>query len=176
MINKRFFLWSGLTSILTLALATNGLSQAQVVQSRIPQPVVINGQQVNGFYVLGAGGGFQSFTCPNPQQYSAVDGSSQGWACFEPATGGWLLNAVAPGQAQVAPPVVYQQPAVIYQPAPTVVYRRPVRPVVVAPAYPPSVVFGTAAIHAAGDVASAAFASHGGGYYVRGSFGRGRRH
>lgn len=70
------------------------------------------------------------------------------------------------------PNVVYQQPpAVVYQPAPTVIYQQPaiiyaqpVRPVVVAPAYPPSVVLGAAAIGAVGRIASAAIISS---YYPR---------
>src|SRR5215471_10571812 len=68
--------------------------------------------------------------------------------------------------------VVYPQPAtVVYQPAPTVIYQqpatviyepvRPVRTVVVGPVYPSSVVLGTAAINAAGRIASAAIIAHG---------------
>src|SRR5438132_367517 len=66
---------------------------------------------------------------------------------------------------QQAPPptIVYQAPpAVIYQqPAPTtVVYTpTPTAPVVVAPAYPPSAVLGSAVIQAAGRIASAAIIS-----------------
>src|SRR5438094_489404 len=74
-------------------------------------------------------------------------------------------------QVQTAPaPVPYQQPPVIYQappaviyqqPAPIVVYSRPAYgyygyPVVVAPAYPPSVVLGAAAINATGRIVSSA--------------------
>jgi hypothetical protein len=85
-------------------------------------------------------------------------------------------------QPQVAypPAVIYQQPAtvvypqpatVIYQPAPAVIYQQPAtviyttpvypRTVVVGPAYPPSVFLGTAAINAAGRIASAAIIAHG---------------
>ncbi|HEY2380784.1 MAG TPA: hypothetical protein VGK48_06325 [Terriglobia bacterium] len=70
-------------------------------------------------------------------------------------------------QGAPLPNVVYQQPpAVVYQPAPTVIYQQPaivyaqpVRPVVVAPAYPPSVILGAAAIGAVGRIASAAIIS-----------------
>ena len=78
---------------------------------------------------------------------------------------------------QPAPTVVYQQPViyqpatVVYQPAPTVIYQqpatviyepvRPVRTVVVGPVYPSSVIWGTAAINAAGRIASAAIIAHG---------------
>jgi len=157
--------------VLLFVGVVDGFSQVQAVQSRIPQQVVVNGQSVTGEYVVGAGGGFQNFSCPNPQQYTTADGSSQGWACYEQSSGTWLLNALPPVQAQVQqptvvypqqqPPVIYsQQPTVIYsQPAPTIIYTVPVypaRPVVVAPAYPSSVVLETAAINATGRIVSAA--------------------
>lgn len=165
MTHKRLSSSTVLGVLLALALGSEAFSQVQPVQSRILQQVIINGQAVNGVHVLAATGGFQSFTCPNPQQYMAADGSSHGWVCFEQATGTWLLNALPPAQVQVIPQPVYQQPAVIYQPAPTVVYTAPVYPVVVASAYPSSVVLGSAAIHAVGHIASAAIVSHGGGHY-----------
>jgi len=158
-------LFIGMTALLALVLCgSEGFSQVLTGGSRIPQTIVINGQQVPGAYVMAAAGGVQSFTCAAPQPYVTADGASQGWACYEPATGVWLLNALPPTQTQVAPvavpqsTVIYQQaPAtVIYQEPPVVVYRERVRPVVVRPAYPPSVVFGTAAINAAGRIASAA--------------------
>jgi hypothetical protein len=88
-----------------------------------------------------------------------------------------------PVYQQAPPPVIYQQPAptviyqqappptVVYQAPPTVIYQQPAPttvvytptptvPVVVAPAYPPSVVLGTAAIQAAGRIASAAIFAH----------------
>jgi len=150
MIKNHLLLKSGLTA------ALNGFSQAPAPQSRIPEQVVVNGQQVSAAYVIAPGGGFQSFTCPAPQPYTMLDGTSQGWACYEQATGTWLLNALpaapaqgqAPAQAQVQPPAVAypQQPAVIYQqPAPTVVYAAPAYapyPVVVPAYYGPSFVFG----------------------------------
>jgi hypothetical protein len=62
---------------------------------------------------------------------------------------------------QPSPTVIYTQPpTIIYQePSPTVVYAPSRRPVVVAPAYPSSVVLGRAAIEAAGRIASAAVLS-----------------
>jgi hypothetical protein len=186
-------------------LAIPGAAQVQAEQKHIPQQVVINGQTVNAVSVIAASGGVQHYNCLNPQQYTARDGSSQGWACYDESTGVWLLNALPPAQAQVqpvqppapqpqiqqpavvysqaAPALVYQQPpvvvyqqapVVVYQPAPAVVYAGPaviyqqpatvlytesvyrVRPIVVEPAYPASVVLGTAAINAAGRIASAA--------------------
>jgi hypothetical protein len=75
---------------------------------------------------------------------------------------------------QAPPTVIYQQappPTVVYQAPPTVIYQQPAPttvvytptptvPVVVAPAYPSSVVLGTAAIQAAGRIASAAIFAH----------------
>jgi len=168
---KELLYGSSLVLVLLFVGVVDGFSQVPAVQSRIPQQVVVNGQSVTGVYVVGAGGGFQNFSCPNPQQYTTGDGSSQGWACYEQSSGTWLLNALPPVQAQVQqptvvypqqqPPVIYsQQPTVIYsQPAPTIIYTVPVypaRPVVVAPAYPSSVVLETAAINATGRIVSAA--------------------
>jgi hypothetical protein len=86
---------------------------------------------------------------------------------------------------QAPPTVVYQAPQVVYAPAPaavvypqpaTVIYQQPApatvvytspRPVIVEPAYSPSVVLGRAAIDAAGRIASAAILnSHSHPYYV----------
>jgi hypothetical protein len=190
--------------VTTFALSTSpAFAQAQTTQNRIPQQIVINGQNASGAYVTTAGGQIQRFTCPSPQQYAAADGSSRGWACYEPTTGVWLLNAmpaepqaVAPAPQPIVPQsvpqsvpqqpaVIYQQapPTVVYQPVPAVVYEQPAviyrqpmvivqqppavvyapmpRPVVVAPAYPPSVILGSAAIEAAGRIASAVIVNSG---------------
>ena len=139
----RFF---GIAFVTTVVFSPSpGFSQAQAAQTRIPQQIVINGQNASGAYVATAGGQIQSFTCPSPQQYTTADGSSRGWACYEQTTGVWLLSAVPPTPAQGAPvpapvpapaapvfvpaqpAVIYQQapPTVVYQPAPTVVYQPP---------------------------------------------------
>jgi hypothetical protein len=215
-----------ISALLTAAIPGYA-TQVQTAQNRVPQQVVINGQTVNAVSVVAEGGGLQTYRCLNPQQYSTLDGASQGWACYDQATGVWLLNSLPPAQAQVpapqppvqqppvqraplpvpqaAPPavtypqqpsvvyqqppvVVYQQPAVVYQPA-TVVYQQPAvvyqpapvvyttavypSPVVVAPAYPSSVVLGAAAIGAAGRIISAAVYGHPRVAYV-GPYYRGR--
>ena len=169
-----------------LVTAVPAFSQVQPAQNRVPQQVIINGQTVTAVHVIAPGGGFQTYTCTNPQQYSTADGSSQGWACYESSTGVWLLNALGPAQAQMpqpqvqtAPParaplpppaplpqaqppaVYYPQPAptVIYQQPPAVIYTAPVYPapaVVYAPAYSPGVILGAAAIGAAGRIISSA--------------------
>ena len=182
------------TIALTLVLSASAFAAGQPVQTRIPQQVIINGQQANGAYVATANGGMQAFTCSNPQQYVTPDNASQGWACYDQATGVWLLNAVPPS-TQAAPPAPApapapstpapmgaplpgQPPAVVYQQPPTVIYQQPYpavvyaapAPVVLAPAYPPGVVLGAAAINATGRIVSAALLGprFGGFYYGRG--------
>jgi hypothetical protein len=193
----RSFLRIGLVSILTLATAVTGVSPvaaaqtAPAIQNQIPQQIIINGQTVNGAYVLTANGGMQSYTCPNPQEYVTADGASRGWTCFDSTSNVWLLNALPPAQSQVAPqpapqtappppPAITPQNAPVYQAPPPVVYTQPTviyttpypaypaypaYPVVVAPAYPPSVILGAAAINAFGRIASAAIISSHHGYY-----------
>src|SRR5262249_12785182 len=94
-------------------------------QQRIPQRIIVNGQQAEGVMVV-QNGTIQSYTCPSPQQYVTADQSSSGWACYEQATGGWLLHAQPP--SQTVPPATaytYQQPPV-YVPAPAVqIYSYP---------------------------------------------------
>jgi hypothetical protein len=144
------------SALLTAAIPSYS-AQVQSAQNRVPQQVVINGQTVNAVSVVAEGGGLQTYRCLNPQQYSSLDGASQGWACYDQATGVWLLNALPPAQAQipapqpqvqqppvqrapipvpqpqVAPPVTYpQQPSVVYQQPPVIVYQQP--PVVYQPA------------------------------------------
>jgi hypothetical protein len=166
---------AGLALILVFAIGASAWAQVQtappqVIQTapnRIPQLIIVNGQQVNGAFVPSVNGGMQSFTCPTPQEYVTADGASRGWACYDAATGVYLLNALPPAPQPVQqPPVVYQAPPaqVVYQQPPTVVYQQPavvyttpVSPVVVVrPAYSPGVVIGAAVINAAGRIASAA--------------------
>jgi hypothetical protein len=166
---------SSLMLILMLALASVGFAQVQIAQpvqvqpapTRIPQQIVVNGQQVNGAYVPSGNGGMQSYSCPSPQEYVTPDGASRGWACYDSATGVWLLNALPPAQPVqavqpvpqpvVQPAVVYQAPpaTIVYQAPPTVVYAEPYRTVVV-PAYSPKVVIGAAVIQATGRIVAAA--------------------
>lgn len=160
--------WATFATILALSLPALSFAQGEPLQNRIPQQVIINGQRFNGAYAIRADGGLQSFTCPAPQPYNSPDGASHGWACFDAASGVWLLNAVPPSPqpVQQAPIPVYQQPpTVIYQQPPTVIYQQPVpatvvyttpAPVVVAPVYRDSVVLGVAAINATGRILSAA--------------------
>jgi len=137
------------------------------IQDRIAQQVVIANERVDAAFVLTAAGGIQNYTCSTPQQYVTPDGAANGWACFDPTTGVWLLGALPPQtqaapapapvivrQAVAPPPVVYAYPVV----APTVIYREP-RVVYIAPVYPPSVAIGVAAINAGGRIAAAVIQS-----------------
>src|SRR5215470_3202790 len=92
----------GLAIAVGLALSAPVFAQVQpVVQNRIPQQVIINGQRVNGAYVAAANGVMQTFTCSAPQQYVIPDSASQGWACFDQATNVGLLNALPPSAQTV---------------------------------------------------------------------------
>jgi hypothetical protein len=72
-------------------------------QHRIPQTIIVNGQQAEGVTVTQNGLALTIY-CPNPQPYTAVDQSSSGWACFD-GNGSWSLNAMPP-----ASPNVYTKP------------------------------------------------------------------
>src|SRR5262249_4693298 len=81
--------------------------------------------QAQGVIVV-QNGTVQTYTCSSPQQYVTVDQSSSGWACYEQATGVWLLHAQPPSHS-VPPPTAYtyQEPPV-YAPPPSVqVYTYP---------------------------------------------------
>src|SRR5215467_195590 len=69
-------------------------------QHRIPQTIIVNGQQAEGVTVIQSGSA-PKFYCPNPRPYTAADQSSSGWACFDANTGSWLLNAMPPASANV---------------------------------------------------------------------------
>lgn len=168
--SKQLLLVSSFMVAALLVMPIPGFSQVQPAQSRIPQQVVINGQTVTAVHVVAAGGGFQAYTCLNPQQYTTVDGSSQGWACYEQSTGVWILNALPPAQAQQPAPPVQQpqpqaqlppaqppvqlpqpqpqaQPPAVYYPQqpPAVIYQQPPAVIYTAPVYaPPPVIYAPA--------------------------------
>ena|ERR1051326_3244849 len=91
-----------------MVVCSTGAALAQTVPSeqRIAQAIIVNGQQVQGVTVI-ENGTVRTFTCPSPQEYFLADQSSSGWACFDQATGTWLMNAVPPQTA-----TVYDQPPV----------------------------------------------------------------
>jgi hypothetical protein len=193
--SKSILVSVGLAVTLTIGTISPAFAQAPVVQNRIAQQVMISGLRVDAATVIAPGGGVQSYSCPGPQQYVTPDGASQGWACFDPITNVWLLSALPPQQQVPAPapvvvqpviqqpvyapvyqaPVVYQypvvQPAVIYRPAPRVVYASPVYAAPVSS----SAVVAASVIGAAGWIASAVIANSG-HYYYRGPVYAGSYH
>jgi hypothetical protein len=103
-------------SLLIGALVYSHFAFAQAPQQRIIQPIVVNGQQVQGVYIV-QNGVIEKQMCSIPQQYVTADQSSSGWACFEASTGMWLLNAQPPQQTAVpqqGPAIIYTQPSPIY--------------------------------------------------------------
>src|SRR5262249_49731376 len=106
---------------LAAVLAFSISAHAQVImgEQRVIQPIIVNGQQAQGVLVI-RNGAIQTFTCPSPQSYVTENQSESGWACFDQATGTWLLHAQAPSPVVVSPPP--QQPVVVYsQPSPVYV-------------------------------------------------------
>jgi len=100
------------------------LGQTSADEPRVVEPIIVNGQQVQGVFVL-QNGTVQSFTCPSPQLYTTADQSDSGWVCFDQATGTWLLHAQPPLQVtapQEQPTIVYSQPSPVYAPSPVYDY------------------------------------------------------
>jgi len=102
------FLLSMLVVGALVCFAGAPLAQTAQTEERIAQVIIVNGQQVQGVTVL-RDGMAQSYTCPSPQQYVLPDQSSSGWACFDRASGTWLMNA-SPSQTGS----VYDQPPAYY--------------------------------------------------------------
>jgi hypothetical protein len=103
-----------LSLILIVGAAAPGSLRAQIAPNRVPQQIIVNGQQANGAYVTSASGGVQSYRCPSPQSYTTPDGASHGWACYDQVTATYLLSALPPAQlqaqAQPLPPLPTQAP------------------------------------------------------------------
>src|SRR6516164_5708870 len=108
MVIKRLLL--SVLAVAFLSFASARIAQSAPVDQRIAQPIIVNGQQVQGLTVV-HNGVVQSFTCAAPQQYVAADQSSSGWTCFDESTGTWLMHAV-PQTANVYEQ--YEQPPVYY--------------------------------------------------------------
>jgi len=136
--SKPILISAGLVALLTIGSVSAVFAQAPGSQNRIAQQVLIGGLRVDAAYAMTPGGGVQSYSCPGPQQYVTPDGTSQGWACFDPTTNVWLLSALPPQQAPVAPvvPVAPAPAPVIIQQAAPVVYQQPVYTAPVVYQYP----------------------------------------
>jgi hypothetical protein len=90
-------------------------------QHRIIQPIMINGQSAQGALVI-ENGVVQSYSCQSPQQYVTADQSENGWACFDPSSGLWLLHAqpalsAAVPSTEESPNVIYSEPNTEYLPS-----------------------------------------------------------
>jgi hypothetical protein len=101
-------------------LFSASLALAQVgppANQRISEELIINGQQVPGVMVT-QNGVVQTYTCPSPQPYVTANGTSSGWACFDQATGTWIMNAQPPQQTETLPQeqtaTVYTEPSTVY--------------------------------------------------------------
>jgi hypothetical protein len=109
------FKTQGLSLIVGLLVSYQVFGQvATSGEQRIPQAVIINGQQAQGVMVI-QNWTVQSYTCASPQQYVTADQSSSGWACYEQTTGVWLLHSQPPQGTTYS----YQQPPG-YTPTPAV--------------------------------------------------------
>jgi hypothetical protein len=140
---------------------------------RITQELIINGRQVQGVMVT-ANGVVQSYTCSSPQPYLAADQSSSGWACFDQATGAWLMNAQPPAEQQSStvyaePPVtVYSEPSTAYGYYPYYPYSYPYYPFGYSPFFYGAPLFGFGFGFGNG------FHNH--GHFDNGHFGHGFAH
>src|ERR1051326_3046005 len=93
-----------------IALYPASVAFAQIgrpASQRITEQLIVNGQQVQGAMVT-ENGVVQSYTCTSPQPYITLNQSMSGWACFDQATGTWLMNAQPPVQQQTS--TVYSEP------------------------------------------------------------------
>jgi hypothetical protein len=97
--NKTIFLIVFLAGMLVFSAGT---SFSRGLQQRIPQPIVINGQQTEGVTIV-QNGTVQTVNCPSPRPYTTADVSSSGWACFDESTGTWLLHALPPQSSGAYP-------------------------------------------------------------------------
>src|SRR5262249_39178138 len=64
-------------------------------ETRIPEAVIINGQQTQGVTVV-VNGRVQQYSCSDPTPYITNNQSSSGWACYDQNSGTWLLQALPP--------------------------------------------------------------------------------
>jgi uncharacterized membrane protein YgcG len=102
-----------------LILIPSGLARADGAQ-RIVQSITIDGRPAQGVSVV-QDGVIQTFNCGAPQPYVTADNSDSGWACYEEATGMWLLHAQPTS-------IGYNAPSTSYVPSYSYVYPYPIYP------------------------------------------------
>jgi hypothetical protein len=82
-------------------------------QERVEQTLLIKGRGVDGVTIM-QDGVAQSVACPSPQPYVTADGTSTGWACFDPASGMWLMNAKTQSASGYTEQPACQEPSTVY--------------------------------------------------------------
>ena len=97
------------------ASAGSAFAQAPAGGQYINQPIVVNGQQVQGVMMV-ANGAIQTQSCPAPQRYVTPNQSSTGWACFDQTSQTWILPAMPAAQTAYpsAPAPTYQSQSPVY--------------------------------------------------------------
>jgi hypothetical protein len=101
-----------------LAAALMGLSGFAVAigaqsHENVEQTLLVKGREVDGVMIM-QDGVAQSVTCPSPQPYVTADGTSAGWACFDLATGMWMMNAKSQNATAYNQQPVSQAPSTVY--------------------------------------------------------------
>src|SRR6266516_272560 len=112
---RRKFILSVIIAALVIFHPSVFAQSSTAGQPRIVQSITVNGQPAQGALVV-QNGTVQTYSCQSPEPYVTADQSESGWACFDQATGMWLLHAQPPLQA-TAPPqptIVYSQPTPVY--------------------------------------------------------------
>jgi hypothetical protein len=91
---KKLFLFMGVLVFVQInpAFGQDAPKEIPNELQRTVQPIFINGQEVQGVIVT-QNGAVQRYTCPSPEYYTTPNYSATGWACLEPTTGMYLLNA-----------------------------------------------------------------------------------
>jgi hypothetical protein len=109
----RKLLLCGLLIVALVGLSGFAVAIGQTRQEQVEQRLLMKGRGVDGVTIM-QNGVAQSVTCPSPQPYVTGDGTSTGWACFDPASGMWLMNAETQSVPDYTRQPVYQEPSTVY--------------------------------------------------------------
>jgi hypothetical protein len=110
---RKLLLWVLLLIAALITLSGSTVAIGAPRQEHVEQTLLIKGREVDGVMIM-QDGVAQSITCPSPQPYVTADGTSTGWACFDPATEMWLMNAKAQSATGYAQQPVYQERSTVY--------------------------------------------------------------
>src|SRR5262245_48972436 len=128
---RRKFVFSMIIAAIVIFFPSVFAQSSDAEEQRIIQSTIVNGQMGRGVLVV-QNGTVQTYSCDSPKQYLTADLSESGWACFEQATGMWLLHAqprsqtALPSASQQSPTVIYSEPNTVY--VPTYSYGYPYYP------------------------------------------------